>query len=642
MKYLFLILLSSLTVSKTVNANAIPEADFVRKHYPKLEQVITYISRRISTYCDECIYGVAKKPEGYFLTIESINNNPNHDLKFIKVWDRNSVDFIEFDISEFASQNRLRDVPEEFRLLHKRASYYDFFLYYGYNNWTNDTRNILRKKNYKTAEDLEILARASSSEATSYIRPGMTGDFFNFTRGLEDRGYGKTSEIQKQGFLQKAEEALNYWKELKREHPDYTPIIIEDLGLKVGNEYMHFQHLALSISENGIANSFFKNAYYSEAWVQYAKNILNSCEKNGLLFTAGDNDTYPLLYVQEKLGYRTDVTVINSSLLNTSWYLEMTRENSNIKSVVNKKNFDKLIEKPVYIDFKAPTAPFSQWLEKTLKEEDSLTYQLAPSDILLNYQDVNIKLELKTTTLAPSDIIILDIIANTGRPVHTSDPYSMVNLGLYYNLATTGRAFSVVPDMKTAMESLTTLENVEDMAFVMTAPYLKALGSSAGPEFSIFSYLVFNLPPSFQDRKEAIVEKIYHYLQPEEVVSIENSALIDALNSFYEVLKPDASEELRAAFKPIAEDLINNTSSLNLNLDDNIDEMVHIFSIYAHFKPYETPEYEIALTESDKAVLRALKEKVDQLSESPVIQERAWNRRQLFELLEAFEIVNLE
>ncbi len=65
----------------------------------------------------------------------------------------------------------------------------------------------------------------------------------------------------------------------------------------------------------------------SRNWIprEYGWNMLAGLDKNAILFTNGDNDTYPLWYLQEVEHFRTDVTILNLSLVNLNWYVKQWR-----------------------------------------------------------------------------------------------------------------------------------------------------------------------------------------------------------------------------------------------------------------------------------------------------------------------------
>jgi hypothetical protein len=211
----------------------------------------------------------------------------------------------------------------------------------------------------------------------------------------------------------------------------------------------------------------------------FANNYLNSCEPNAILFTNGDNDTFPLWYAQEVEGIRTDVRIVNLSLLGTDWYIDqMKMKCYESDPVPIKMERDKYImgKRDVVYVINRLNEPIElkQLMDFVLSDDPDKKYVVPGEDPIDYFPTNKIKLTvdkkkvletgtvkakdsslivdqmewtLKGNYITKSALAILDIIANNNweRPIYFVSPFGDGDIGIAKYLQHEGFAYRLVP-----------------------------------------------------------------------------------------------------------------------------------------------------------------------------------------------------
>ncbi len=293
-------------------------------YFPDYDAVVNkyFDAYTFSNAGDTSVLHFEKKPDGWHITLCGYHNlqTPFKDELF---WSGKEKKYLAINYEKTNDSSVNIDQRNAFKTSWDKLNY-TYCAFYGYPGWCWDVI-----EHYKNAENLPDtilygLGRAYSAYAS---------DLLNNNSGLSD--------IKKRFVLLNSKNCLSpeqlatyrkyrhltteTYKKLNKLNPKFETIVGK-IGLKVSHEYCTaFLEMRQFQNEKEAMAELIENQY-EDFYISIAKNYLSSCPKDAVLFTNGDTDTYPLLYVQAMYGFRTDVMVVNISLLLTDRYINSLRD----------------------------------------------------------------------------------------------------------------------------------------------------------------------------------------------------------------------------------------------------------------------------------------------------------------------------
>lgn len=292
------------------------------KKFPGYEEVYQKAFGKTGFYLGKQGYlKLARKPDGWYLVRLDMESN---EKEFTLFWSASTQQYTNNRPPVMIRDANAYPTPPS----PNDITMFSIIPFYGYKNWYEDV--IANFEGADLTDTLtEALARAYDAKAS--LESGLS-------YGIDGKTVKKFTPDQEEKYLANMDKALETYQALHKMNPTYNTIVGNAFN-KYSNECMYVYSSLQYFGDAGKSGKYLKEDLYTPVVRSFAKNILTSCDKNAILITYGDNDYYPLIYVQEKLGFRKDVAVLNMSLMMVDNYIEKFTQRFGLKHRMDMKAY---------------------------------------------------------------------------------------------------------------------------------------------------------------------------------------------------------------------------------------------------------------------------------------------------------------
>jgi hypothetical protein len=128
--------------------------------------------------------------------------------------------------------------------------------------------------------------------------------------------------VQREHYHQTESQAIETFRRLALQNPNFETIVGK-APIKYANEVMVEFHTYLTYADSFAVTFALPDNLYPDTVVQKAQQVLEKCPPGAILLSLGDNDLYPILYLQQHSHFRTDVRLINRNLIGLDRFIYM-------------------------------------------------------------------------------------------------------------------------------------------------------------------------------------------------------------------------------------------------------------------------------------------------------------------------------